>query len=409
MASMVPYAVTTGGLTTTGITRQQRTYNSGWSAWSNTAITTTVTEGEVQHVNGMKTVGYKKLLREGKFVKSTGYSNMVERWTAHDGSYLLTTRKAPAYTVPQYQYRYVFTGTSDVTSKGNTSGTSELTYKVPVQPDIADCGDEPNNLVLVALANVRSEQFDLSTQLAELKDLPRLLRSLGSIVADLRSAFKRGSISHEEFRRLFDVPGHWLSFRYGIMPIVLSIEDVLKQLAQREKFRHYADSATGSLSETYVVDEFNKQTSQYSSFHRHTVEKSYSIRGCARLFYSDGRPAMVSDFLVTSWELVPLSFVIDWVLNVGKVLASRSVINGASDYDLSTNFYCTVKNQYESAMSQDSPDKTLEFTRAWDVEYIYKLRQVQAFRPSISVDYDMNWMRYADALALSIKLLASKR
>lgn len=409
MANLIPYSFTSSDLTTTGVTRQKRTYNAGWSAWSNDT-SDSFKHGDSLVVNGMRTVGYKRLIREGKFVKSTGYGNLVERWRTYGGTYSYTTYKPPSYTTPAVQYRWIETSNGSVLYKRNVSGTAAITFKEPIKPDIADCGDEPNQLVLAALANIRSEQFDLSTQLAELKDLPRLFKGFASVLKDVYHAYKRGNISQKEFERLFDLPGYWLTFRYGIMPVVLSIQDVVRQLAQKEKFRLFADSATGNVTESYIEDELNEQTGSFSNFHRHSVEKTYSIRGCARLYYKDGRPGVVSDFLVTSWEVVPLSFVIDWVVNVGKVLASRAAVSGASDYDLSQNFLCTVTNRYESSSSHGGPEIIANVQNSWDVEYIYKLRQVQAYRPSVGVDFDMNWMRYADALSLSIKLiLALKR
>lgn len=404
MANLVPYTYTKNDLTVTSVTHQQRTYSGGWQSWTNVG-SESFTQGDLLEVNGMRTVGYKAMIREGKFVKSTGYGNRLEQWKTYGGTYSYTTYKSPAYTTPLVQHRWIETSTGTPLYKRNVSGTSAITFKEPIKPDIAKCGNEANNLVTAALANLRSEQFDIATQLAELKDLPRLFKGFYSVLQDIYRAFKRGNISQKEFERLFDAPGYWLTYRYGIMPVVLSIQDVMRQLSQKEKFRQFADSCSGDVANSWIEDEINEQTGSFTNFQRHSVDESYRIKGCARLYYKDGRPALVSDFLITSWELVPLSFVIDWVLNVGKVLASRAAISGSSDHDLSQNFLCTVSNKYQSSTSHGGPAIVASVQNAWDVEYTYKLRVVQAYRPTFSVDFDMNWMQYADALSLSIKLI----
>jgi hypothetical protein len=253
---------------------------------------------------------------------------------------------------------------------------------------------------------LRNEQFDLATQLAELKDLPKLYRSLATVLTDLYSAFKRGSISKREFERLHNYPGHWLTYRYGIMPLVLSIYDVIRTLADKDEFRFFTDSVSGQVGDEITLLNFTNTSGTFSQTGRHTVTKQYNIKGCARLYYKDGRPKIVSDFAITAWELLPLSFVIDWVINVGRVLASRAAVSGSSAYDLSQNFLCTVKNTYSSTASHGGPAIIATANHGWTVEYIHKIRRPSQYLPKLDVGFDMNWRQYADAFALSLQLLS---
>lgn len=406
MSSVTPKNYSEGVILTRSVTRQVRTYNSGWSTWT-TSATESYRDGERKTVYGFNTNNYKSLLHQGAFIRSTAYNNVVEKWNTNSGTYNYTTYKAPGYTTPLVQYRWIDTETGSPLVKRNVSGTSAITFTDPVKPDPSNLGDLPSNLVTSAISQIRSEQFDALTQLAELRDLPKLFKSFYTVFQDLYNAFKRGAISKREWKRLFDAPGHWLTYRYGIMPVVLAINDILAMLAAKEASRFFTNRQSASSGDSYVVAQINTHSGDFWNYAKHTVTTDYQLAGVARLYYKDGRPKMASDLMVTTWELVPFSFVIDWVLNVGKILSSRAAISGSSDYDLCQCYLATVKNQFEAASSHSGPAIISDASHSWDVEYIYKARMPSAYAPRLSIDFDMSWRQYADAFALALKLIAS--
>lgn len=406
MQSVTPKNFAEGIILSKQVNQQIRYYNGGWGPWT-TSATDSYREGEKKTVYGFNTNNYHALLRQGAFIRSTPYNHVVERWTTHAGTYNYTAYKSPAYTTPSHQYRWVDAITGTPLLKRNVSGASAVTFTDPVKPDFSSLGDLPKNLVNSAISQIRSQQFDALTQLAELRDLPRLFKSFYTIFMDLFNAFKRGSISKKEWKRLFDAPGHWLTYRYGIMPVVLAINDILAMLADKEASRFFSNRQSSSTGSSYVVTQVNNNSSSFWVYGRHSVTTDYQVAGVARLYYKDGRPKLAGDLMVTTWELVPFSFVVDWVLNVGTLLASRAAISGSSDYDLSQCFFATVKNQYENASANTGPAYISNATHSWDVEYIYKVRSPSAYTPQLSIDFDMSWRQYADAFALALKLIAS--
>lgn len=114
----------------------------------------------------------------------------------------------------------------------------------------------------------------------------------------------------------------WLTFRYGIMPNVYLVEDLIK--AQTEPFQEFVRSGQRrtvriepptmpgweTTGEIYgVIRCFNKRKFEATAI----ASKEYSF-----------------NIAVTLWELVPLSFVIDWFVNVGDVLSV--LFGGTNEY-----------------------------------------------------------------------------
>lgn len=113
------------------------------------------------------------------------------------------------------------------------------------------------------------------------------------------------------------ISGVWLTFRYGIMPNVYLIEGLSK-----------------------TIDDLDVLYRRYSEFERVTIDtpdfpgwtRSGTIVVEARAFIkrryeqlTDWKRVLTSfsaNIFVTAWELIPLSFVIDWFINVGTVLSN---------------------------------------------------------------------------------------
>lgn len=121
----------------------------------------------------------------------------------------------------------------------------------------------------------------------------------------------------------------WLTYRYGIMPIVYSLEDALgvlqtDQISYRKDFQvtltdRYKDILARQndrlcFSGYYAFDEVHYREGNISCRIRASVDFTYSLRDALRLnFLTIGKVA---------WEVVPLSFVVDWFYDIGTYLES---------------------------------------------------------------------------------------
>lgn len=114
----------------------------------------------------------------------------------------------------------------------------------------------------------------------------------------------------------------WLTFRYGIMPNVYLVEDLIEAQAKPlEEFVRFGQRREVSIKPPEVPG----------------WETSGEIPGTLRCFNKrkfDAKFMASKEYswnvAVTLWELVPLSFVVDWFVNVGDVLSV--LFGGTKEY-----------------------------------------------------------------------------
>lgn len=179
--------------------------------------------------------------------------------------------------------------------------------------------------------------YDVLTDIAEIKDIPHMITSISSDLRTILSLMhgrfgkdamrKAASISpldllkHPDkiLRKLGD---YWMSYRYGIMPLVYSYRDLIK-LSNRHvnvktrKTRHISPvginvSLPGPTSTYNIVSYVGDIVVSGNVF------QSFSSDEVARMSGLGVNP------LVTAWELIPYSFVVDWFVNVGDYLARKT-------------------------------------------------------------------------------------
>lgn len=137
---------------------------------------------------------------------------------------------------------------------------------------------------------------------------------------------KRNSKSTKQrFRAAMDsTSGHWLQYRYGIMPLLYSIydgADNLRRTATTGTFSVRAasgDRFERDFSESVPQPGYNERT-WWSYESRIYVTLNLRFRAPSRseqevLNWTSLNPLSIA------WELLPLSFVADWIVNVGDQL-----------------------------------------------------------------------------------------
>lgn len=131
----------------------------------------------------------------------------------------------------------------------------------------------------------------------------------------------------ESLRELADaIANLWLQFRYGIMPVVYTVEsvqDLIKSLKSE-----YITSRDKESSEILVPHPVNSgEALEIPVTHRVTIKQRYKPKATT---FEDVMVRMSGNFALTMWELVPLSFVVDWFINVGDLLSS---LNPSAEWD----------------------------------------------------------------------------
>lgn len=109
----------------------------------------------------------------------------------------------------------------------------------------------------------------------------------------------------------------WLNFRYNIMPNVYLIEGVVKALDDIDVlYKRFSDSSELNIDVTQRSG-WNI-TSQIPVTFRCFIKRMYEkLNGYSRLLKE-----FSANIARTLWELVPLSFVVDWFINVGNLMST---------------------------------------------------------------------------------------
>lgn len=181
----------------------------------------------------------------------------------------------------------------------------------------------------------------------------------------------------------------WLNFRYNIGPTAFLIEDLTNALFEKDKvfFRERALVISELKAPICVVAPPRPLMVEKRVCHkRRVLSKSVPL----------GQHLSASIF-TTAWELIPLSFVIDWVINIGDFIASAAPASLSKDWHEGTTLSLKLDDTITYRLPNGS-SATIHFKG-------YKRQIINAsdycrltFAPNIDL------VRQIDALSLSWKL-----
>lgn len=257
-----------------------------------------------------------------------------------------------------------------------------------------DCG-----LVTKAYASSLSGTYDALTELAEMPETLRWLLDLCRSAADATVKSRNREVEIQKLlkRKVLTavqaadaVADVWLQYRYAIKPLAYSIEDIGRTLLEYQriyaKFREKTESVVPD--EVLQVDGWVLQRSDLAITARCAIKNRYTGEGVVNSLLD---LIKINPFS-TAWELVPLSFVIDWFVNIGDVITSLTGI----DYSIESK--ATYSFKVSGSCYWQHPDSGATVTLTADAyERI-------VINPKTHVDFvfepDLNLVRKFDALAL---------
>lgn len=168
---------------------------------------------------------------------------------------------------------------------------------------------------------------NLVVDLAESAETIRMIRNATSVRKMARQFVKEvvKPYGPKSSKRLKYATDKWLEYRYGWLPLVSSTYELLKTLSRKVDAKAVAPlEARAGWSDEYPINSVKGGFATTPQVSRLTVRQSRRVQMKVRMRprttlelydFTSLNPAGIA------WELVPLSFVADWFVNVGETLS----------------------------------------------------------------------------------------
>lgn len=161
--------------------------------------------------------------------------------------------------------------------------------------------------------------WDAATFLAEIGQLRRMLTGIGTKLNNLARGRSPGE--------LYNL---WLEGRYGWRTLMYDIEDLREVLSRtnerRTRYRESKGYTDAGLYTDYTDATSNELTVRYST----SVSWTANLRGT--VVADIDVPDFQFNPVTTAWEVTRLSFVVDWLINVGQALEAASFLLMVKSY-----------------------------------------------------------------------------
>jgi hypothetical protein len=370
-----------------------------------------------------------------KFRTSTAYS--VSRWyTENPSGQNVDHRFRNKFGVNRYQYlRMPQGGYEDELVL--TPGL--LNNSWPAIGGIGTMANSPyipekdrNQAVTTALNNIIEQSVNVGENLATLRQTISLVKSpLSALAGLLRSAYSNKSLRPYLNQSLADMRKNkdpfkstarsYLAFVYGAQPLMqdiftsmtlakdLAAKPLLSKVTGKSRFDGDAPARSYNfISEdtTYWIERLNVSSVTRCTLWIRLKPDYAGTRALTALGLTN--PALLA------WELVPLSFVLDWVLPIGPTLSAMTAPGGYDFVDGSISTRATARGSYRGwkySMGGPTSGGTRSYSTG-DVGYEgYTREGIRSWpRPALYFDSDpFRGSRGLKALALSITGLRSLR
>lgn len=240
--------------------------------------------------------------------------------------------------------------------------------------DLAGLNDLIDNLV--------DHDFNLSVSIAEGKETLEFIGNiLGKIYKSLRYA-RRGDLSRalrtlgvyrSPGRILRGLPGYWLAYRYAVTPLISDVNgamDYLESLTRPPKLH-----VRGRGKVNLVPGSNQPYMGQIAYWPK---AKYYTATRYGADFLPDDYTKIDwSNPYALAWELIPFSFIIDWIIPIGDFLRARWFFN-----------YVSMERGYRTRYTKFTSGYPIKYPTSCHGNNLCTRTDALAYRYWITVDRD---------------------
>jgi hypothetical protein len=188
------------------------------------------------------------------------------------------------------------------------------------------------NAAIDVEANIAASEVNLGENLGELGQTMRMFsniaRQLASITSWSRGKQKTALLSGFRSKTAVkDAANAWLQYRYGVRPLISSVQGAAEAL-QRSLYPRYTARGRKRYYDT-SQDDVIFPTATAAIHCDASISRSLSVEVSAGAIYSFKSDVFdrlsgfgFNDLFTLGWEFVPYSFVIDWFIDIGSWLQS---------------------------------------------------------------------------------------
>lgn len=251
---------------------------------------------------------------------------------------------------------------------------------------------------------IKKESINLGTALAEYRQSARMFGSAARKVVETWRFFK-GKRNRKVLTPCM-IPSSYLVYTYGVAPLIGDLYNSVEELALRLGFplrkRYFAASqGLAKASQTTTDSGMEKKIdARMSSSKRVTAYVEFDVENASRF--------TAGNILEVGWEVIPYSFVVDWVFSVGDYLSSIDALRAVSNMNVSTvtkvKYNHNVKLKYTNAHGTTYSNHNGAYifeSHKRDVSHTIPLPSLPSYKPSRSYKTIVNglmllWQTFAN-------------
>lgn len=273
-------------------------------------------------IRGMNTPNFKKLLRRGEIIPATSFVQYRQNGRLNKS----------AYDVQQVGYPGTCNKTREWWSPYISYGTPFGASEASMTSMLKDM-DAMSKLQEIA-SRLYTRGMDLGTSLAELHKTVHMVRNVGWSLGRLVKAIRVPTGVKSDTRYRLDAAASlWLEGRYGWRILSFELQDLYKAVTawDNSRVRFKGSGKGGSTTWTSNSTYTWPAGAQYNAFTVYTA-RTYTQEMRAGIIADLSPPRFMINPLVTGWEIIPFSFVLDWFFSVGDAIGAAMFRLSVKDY-----------------------------------------------------------------------------